>query len=321
MLTNEQIQELIRKAAISTATGGQLNTEQAKELIDLVVSQNEFLQKIQTVQMTASEYQLSLLDLNSRMLRRATEGVAPAETFGVNITPRTLNYKETILPFDVTFSFLEENIEGSNADAKIQRAFAKQFGNDLLDLAINGDEALAALITDVDTDGLDDTTGLSQNDHSFLRQNDGWIKTALNDNDAHQFVIPNTTDYKAVFKSMFKLMPNKWRRDIPNLIFLVSPNVEIEYRSQLGERVTALGDSMVVDRRKAQFNGIDVDPLPYMPDETIIFTHAKNLAVGIGRAMRIGRQVQERKRAIEYTVTAKTDAEYAVSDQLVIGQQ
>ena len=58
-----------------------------------------------------------------------------------------------------------------------------------------------------------------------------------------------------------------------------------------------------------------------MPDETIIFTHAKNLAVGIGRAMRIGRQVQERKRAIEYTVTAKTDAEYAVSDQLVIGQQ
>ena len=321
MLTNEQIQELIRKAAISTATGGQLNTEQAKELIDLVVSQNEFLQKIQTVQMTASEYQLSLLDLNSRMLRAGVEGVAPTEIFGVNINPRTLKYKETILPFDVTFSFLEENIEGSNADAKIQRAFAKQFGNDLLDLAINGDEALAALITDVDTDGLDDTTGLSQNDHSFLRQNDGWIKTALNDNDAHQFVIPNTTDYKAVFKSMFKLMPNKWRRDIPNLIFLVSPNVEIEYRSQLGERVTALGDSMVVDRRKAQFNGIDVDPLPYMPDETIIFTHAKNLAVGIGRAMRIGRQVQERKRAIEYTVTAKTDAEYAVSDQLVIGQQ
>lgn len=321
MLTNEQIQELIRKAAISTATGGQLNTEQAKELIDLVVSQNEFLQRIQTVQMTASEYQLSLLDLNSRMLRAGVEGVAPTETFGVNINPRTLKYKETILPFDVTFSFLEENIEGNNADAKIQRAFAKQFGNDLLDLAINGDEALAALITDVDTDGLDDTTGLSQNDHSFLRQNDGWIKTGLNDNDAHQFVIPNTTDYKAVFKSMFKLMPNKWRRDIPNLIFLVSPNVEIEYRSQLGERVTALGDSMVVDRRKAQFNGIDVDPLPYMPDETIIFTHAKNLAVGIGRAMRIGRQVQERKRAIEYTVTAKTDAEYAVSDQLVIGQQ
>lgn len=321
MLTNEQIQELIRKAAISTATGGQLNTEQAKELIDLVVSQNEFLQRIQTVQMTASEYQLSLLDLNSRMLRAGVEGVAPTETFGVNINPRTLKYNETILPFDVTFSFLEENIEGNNADAKIQRAFAKQFGNDLLDLAINGDEALAALITDVDTDGLDDTTGLSQNDHSFLRQNDGWIKTALNDNDAHQFVIPNTTDYKAVFKSMFKLMPNKWRRDIPNLIYLVSPNVEIEYRSQLGERVTALGDSMVVDRRKAQFNGIDVDPLPYMPDETIIFTHAKNLAVGIGRAMRIGRQVQERKRAIEYTVTAKTDAEYAVSDQLVIGQQ
>ena len=108
MLTNEQIQELIRKATISTATGGQLNTEQAKELIDLVVSQNEFLQKIQTVQMTASEYQLSLLDLNSRMLRRAVEGTAPAETFGVNITPRSLNYKETILPFDVTFSFLEE---------------------------------------------------------------------------------------------------------------------------------------------------------------------------------------------------------------------
>ncbi|MAT59843.1 MAG: hypothetical protein CMF23_17855 [Ignavibacteriae bacterium] len=320
MLTNEQIQELIRKATISTATGGQLNTEQAKELIDLVVSQNEFLQKIQTVQMTASEYQLSLLDLNSRMLRRAVEGTAPAETFGVNITPRSLNYKETILPFDVTFSFLEENIEGNNADAKIQRAFAKQFGNDLLDLAVNGDESLAETITDTTpANGLDDTTGLSQNDHSFLRQNDGWLKIALGDSSVHDFTIPATPTYKDVFKSMFKLLPNKWRRDIPNLIFLVSPNVEVDYRAELGERVTALGDSMVTERRSAQFNGIDVVPLPFMPDNAILFTHAKNLAVGIGRAMRVGRQVQERKRVIEYTVTAKVDFNYAVSDQIVLG--
>jgi hypothetical protein len=321
MLTNEQIQELIRKAAISTATGGQLNTEQSKELIDLVVSQNEFLQKIQTVQMTSSEYQLNTLELNARMLRAGVEGVSPDEVFGVNITPRTLRYKETVLPFDITFSFLEENIEGSNAEGKIQRGFAKAFGNDLLDLAINGDESLPATINDVDEDGFDDTTGLSLNDHKFLRQNDGWIKTALNDSAVHQFTIPNTTDYKAVFKSMFKLMPNKWKRNLNSLIFLVSPNVEFEYRSQLGERATSLGDSMIIESRSVQFNGVDVYPLPYMPDSTVMFTHIKNLAIGIGRQLRIGRQVQERKRVIEYTVTSKTDSDYAVSDQIVIGQE
>jgi hypothetical protein len=78
---------------------------------------------------------------------------------------------------------------------------------------------------------------------------------------------------------------------------------------------------MIIESRSVQFNGVDVYPLPYMPDSTVMFTHIKNLAIGIGRQLRIGRQVQERKRVIEYTVTSKTDSDYAVSDQIVIGQE
>jgi hypothetical protein len=332
-MTIEQILALINKAAIATATGGQLTTEQARQFIDQVVSQNDLLTKIQTVQMTASKYQLNTIDIASRVMRKATEGVDPGFTQGVTIVPRELEYLESILPYDITFSFLEENIEGAGAESKINTMFAKAFGNELLDLAINGDENLAATITDVSpADGLDDTTGLSQSDHTFLRQNDGWLKIARNDSAVHAVELSaSISSWKTEFKKVLKGMPNKWKGNPMELVFLVAPNVETEYRDELGERATPMGDQYVVENRRAQYQGIDVQPIPFWPGTdsagyfplgpVVMLTKYKNLAVGIGRNMRVGRQLQERKRIIEYTITAKTDFNYVVSDMIVLGEK
>jgi hypothetical protein len=324
-MTTREVLAALEKAAIATAAGGQLTTEQAKQFIDLVVSQSDLLKQIQTVQMTSSTYQLNTIDIASRQSRAAAEGTAPSGVVGVTITPRTLTQKELILPYDITYSFLEENIEGQNAESKINDMFAKAFGNELLDLAVNGDESLAETITDGNSDGLDDSTGLSQNDHSCLRQNNGWLRLARIDANVNSVVIPSTvTSWKPVFRDCLAALPNKYKQNVGNLRFFVAPDVETQYRDELGERATPLGDMYLAQDKQSQYQGIIVQPVPFMPgvaNPKVMLTTPKNLAVGIGRNMRVGRQIQERKRVIEYTITAKVDFEYAVSEALVFAEK
>lgn len=293
---------MVRKA-VETSSGGQLTTEQAKKFFDTVVQQDEFISKIQTVNMTSSTYQLNTIGVASRVMRGAAEGTAPEDTVGVTITPRTLTTKEVILPFDVTFSFLEENIEGGNAKTLLNTLFAKSFKNDTLDLAINGDES-------------------SQD--NFLKMNDGWLTIADDDSTVHDYTIAASPTWKTVFSGMLALMPTKWRGNVSELCFLVAPDVEQAYRDELGARNTALGDSMIVDNRGSQYNGITIVPCPFMPggaSPKVLLTKYQNLAIGIGRDMRFGSQIQERKRVIEYTITAKIDFNYVSGDMIVLGQK
>lgn len=331
-MTIQEILAKIQKAQIATAAGGQLTTQQAKEFIDLTVAQSALLQKIQTVQMVSSTYQLNMIDIASRVMRSAAEGVAPTNVQGVTITPRTLTQKESILPYDITFSFLEENIEQADAESKINAMFAKAFANDLLDLAINGDEALDETITDTTpADGADDTTGLSQNDHTFLRQNDGWLKLARNDASVNDVTLSSSiTSWKTEFKKILAAMPNKWKTNPADLVFLVSPDVDTEYRDELAARQTALGDEYQIKNKRAEYQGVIVEPVPFMPGTgtshypagpIVLLTKYKNLAIGVGRDLRFGRQVQERKRVVEYTITNKTDFNYVAGEMIVLAQK
>lgn len=300
-MKQEEVLELLSKSVIATATGGQLTTEQADKFIDTVVAQDQFLQKIQTVTMSSKTYQLNTVGIASRIMRKATEGTDPGFTQTITITPKSLVSQEVILPYDITFSFLEENIQKENVEDLINNVFAKAFKNDLLDLAFNGDEASS---------------------DPFIQINDGYLKIIGADNTIHGFTIPASLEYKNVFRDMLAELPNKWKNNPSELCFLVSPDVEEAYRSELANRNTALGDTMVTEYRSAQYSGIDIMPVPFLPGGSspkVILTKYQNLAVGMGRDIRIGKQVQERKRIVEYTISAKIDFNYVVGDMIVLG--
>jgi len=302
-MKQEEVLELLSKSVIATATGGQLNAEQSEKFINTVVEQDQFLQKIQTVSMSSKTYQLNTVGVASRIMRKATEGTDPGFTQSVTITPKSLVSQEVILPYDITFSFLEENIQKENAEDLINNVFAKAFRNDLLDLAFNGDEASS---------------------DPFVQINDGYLKLANADSTVTDYVIPSVPVYKTVFQEMLALLPNKWKNNPAELCFLVSPDVEELYRGELSNRNTALGDLMVTDYRSAQYSGIDIVPVPFVPGGTgqkIILTKYQNLAVGIGRDIRIGKQIQERKRIVEYTISAKIDFNYVLGDMIVLGSK
>ncbi len=291
--------DLLEKAAILTSTGGQLTPEQAKKFISTVVDQSDMLKRISVQPMTANTFHIDVVEIASRQMRKATEGTDPGFTASVTIPRRSLSVVEVILPYDVSINFLEENIEREAAERTLNEKFAIAFGNDLLDLAINGDEA--------STD-------------AFLQINDGWLKIAAGDAKVNSVTNTGTSDWLGTqFPAMLKALPAKYRRNPAELVFLVSPDVEEDYRKQLSNRATGLGDAYVTEARRAQYHGIDVYPAPFMPDNKQLLTSWKNLFVGIGRQMRVDRFLNARKRVIEYTITAKVDFNYAVSDLVVLG--
>jgi len=321
----EQYLESLKKGIVSTGSGGLMAPEDADYFIALVEKENAFLGRIGVETMSKETKRIDTLGLDSRVLRAGVEGEAPSEVVGIKTGRRTLEAKEVILPYDITYDWLEENIEREGAEEKVNSLFATQFGNDLLDLAINGDEDLAETITDTSpADGYDDTTGLSQNDHTFLRLNNGWLKIMANDDDTHAvtYAAENADDFLGtIFPAMLAAMPNKWKADPTQLAFLVSGSDAHKYRMQLAGRETGLGDASILERKTLYYAGIEVIPVPFWPDGKPVLTRQKNLKVGIRRDMRSERQVQSRKRLVEYTITGKVDANYAVSDMIVYATQ
>jgi hypothetical protein len=320
-MTVKEFLAAVQKGTITTSVGGHMSTQDANSFINLVKENNPLYgTEVQLIPMTAPSKRIEIIDLASRIMRSGVEGVAPTDTFSPTISNRTLEVKEVLLPYDVTFDFLEENIEAQDADALLQKMFTTQFGNDQIDLSINGDEALAETITDTTpADGVDDTSGFTQTDHTFLRINDGWVKKLKADAAAHAAVLGDSTsrDYKGVlFPALIDNLPEKYLRDLTKLSFYVNPMAERAYRRQLSERETVLADAILTEGRRVKFEGIDIVPVPSWPTHVPVLSAKLNFAVGVSRSIRVGRQIQERKRIIEYTITAKTDAEYAVGDQI-----
>jgi hypothetical protein len=296
---SERNKAIIEKALVATTTGGQLSPEQASSFIDTVIKQSTLLSEVTVIPMNASEYQMDIIGIAGRQMRAAVEGTDPGFTGTVTIPRRTLNTTEVILPYDISINFLEENISQAQAESQLNTAFATQFGNDLNDLAVIGDE---------------DSVDL------FIKINDGWIDIAVADGSANVVDLASGTDYKVLLGLMLAGLPVKYRRNRDLLKFFVSPDFEEGYRVQLQERATGLGDTYLAENKTAFYHGIEVVPNAYWTTRAPILTTKSNLHVGIGRNITVEREKKPRKRIYEYTITAKIDFNYAVSELMVVGQ-
>lgn len=284
------------------ANGGKLDSQRANKFIDYMVDSSVLLKNIEVIRMTSDTYQLDTIGVAGRIVRKATENVAPTEIAGVSTGKRTMQVTEVILPFDIGYRFLEDNIEKGGAEDHVARLFAQQFANDVEDLGINGDTA------DVSADA------------DFLTIDNGWVKIAKTEAAFNKYDTAASTDYKgAVFPGMLRAMPEKWKRR-RDLVFLVSPQVEEDYRLSLANRETVLGDQQLTEGTVQKFAGYNVIAVPFLPTGTHLLTPWKNLAFGIHeREILVEKQRQTRKRVIEYTTTARIDYNWVNPEAAVVG--
>lgn len=298
---------LLAKAAIDTnnlGTGGKMNPEQAAQFITFMKDYSGFLKRVNFINMTKTSRDLDSLDVNKRSMRRQLENQDNPPTGAISTKRRRLDAVGVIMPYDVSFQFMKENIEGKNVANTLARLFAQRFSTDVVDLAFNGDESLS-----------DD----------FCSINNGWIKIAKDDTATHKFDTEGSTDYlNKVFPGLLDLMPSKYfqlytEEDKSKIKIFCSHKVNRGYKRQLQERNTALGDSILVNGHHVNYDGFEIYPVGFLPDNVLIATPFENLIYGLyGQSMEVFHDVVPRKARHEYTILGDFDMEINNPDALVI---
>jgi len=302
-MTNEEIQEIIKD--ISTSTGGQLSNDQLSSFIESGVEQNTVLQdEYQVVQVTASEMDIDVLEVDSRILRKSVEGSEFTTKTGVTIPRRKLKPTEVKLRWNVTDKFLRRNISRDQANAQIQKLMSARALNDLLDLSINGDDSLNA------------------NEEPFLSIMDGVLVKFDADDDAPNVVPFNAADnIMDVFDLLIEDMPADFSGDEDKLRFIMSPKTYRRYLKELKKRNTQLGDEVITGKVKLPYEGIKIITISRFPETKIIHTLTKNLTIGYGMDATLESQRNIFSSSTDYVLTMEADTNYAISKAMRMAKQ
>lgn len=299
---------LLSKAAVDTSvlgTGGKMNPEQSKQFITFMKDYSTFLRSVDFITMQTTRRVLEYGDVSRRNMRKAKENQDNPATGSFSTNQRELNAVGVIMPYDITFQFMKENIEKGQINTTLARLFAQQFANDTIDLGFNGDESSG-----------DD----------FLNINDGWVKIAEADSDTHKVNSASFATKHALFKGLLGEVPSKYfqmyqQEDKSLLKILVSHSVNREYKEELTERNTALGDSLLISGKNVAYDGFEIIPVGFLPDDVQMVTPLKNLAYGVyGGNIETYHQVVPRKTRHEYTLLADFDFEIHNPDVLVVSK-
>jgi HK97 family phage major capsid protein len=275
-------------AVADIASAGKLTDETASAFLDYVVGDQPTLSVIERRTMNSPTARLDRIGVGSRQLVAATENTAPTDTDSISFAARSLSVTEAIWAEDISWSFLEDNIAGGNAEQQIANVVAKAIGEELNDLAWNGDGS----------------TG------TFLAINTGF-ETLLNaDSDVSDVDQTSNTTALTALNALYKAMPSQYRTIGDQRIFC-SPGFATEYMEALGNRATALGDTTLTGGSSGlAYFGIPITVDRHLDADKIYMTPASNLVVGFHRDVTQEMEWNPRKRQIELTFSMRFDYQY-----------
>ena len=309
MDTNELFQKVVDTVQVAGGNGGILNPDQTNRFIDYMWDETVLGQTTRQIRMNAPVREIDKMDLGRRIARHATEGVDDS----VNATPTfskiTITTEKIRLDWELTRESLEDNIEQGGLEDHIARLMATQLGNDLEDLAINGD---------VDIEPGDDG-------YALLKTFDGYHKRAT---DGGRVVDHGGAPVDAsVFSRAYRALPRKFIRNRNQLRFTSSTSFVHDYYEYLrnqpeGDRIGFLerGRGYEIGGEGGATGispfGIPLAEIPLQEEDWdtdtgnedtegttyLELTHPDNRIWGIKREVEVYREFKPKKDAIEYTV-------------------
>ena len=299
----KQYLDNIAKASTTTSLGGQLEPDDARKFLHTTLDQSGFLGTVTRQEVIASEANIEVMDIAGRSIRKTTENVEFSTDTNPTIKQRKLTKVGVKLAYTVTDEFLRGNIEKDDINAVLQDKFTITMGNDLNDLAVNGDEGSG---------------------DPFLSINDGWFDIAIADGSTNKVDATGMgSDWlNQILPAMYLALPNKWRKNKNELVFLVSGDNEHAYAEQLGSRETETGDQVIRTSGKLMYNGIPIESHPFVGDTVAMLTLRKNLHVGFGVEMSREsiRKPEIGQGATRWFINSEIDFNYGISEALVVTQ-
>lgn len=313
-------QSLLQKADLAIAdlqaNGGELSPEQGAAFIRKLIKQPTLIRQCRVVEMLASKRKINKIGFGTRILRKATSGVALTQNQRAKPTTEQiqLDTKEQIAEVRLPYDVLEDNIERATAanneapntgPAALRQTIldliAERSATDLEELALLADTAYVSGDPD---------------DQAYLSQLDGWLKRAATDGNVAD--AQNQTISKAVFKMGLKTLPKQYLRNKAAMRHFVSNNNETEYRDTLANRATQLGDGMVTGDLPAYAYGSLVAPVQLMPEDRGLFTDPLNLIFGIQRQVSMEFDKDITARVYIIVLTCRVDFQIEEAEALVL---
>ena len=279
------------------APGGILNPEQARRFIDYVWDATVLAQDGRRVTMRANTIELEKVNVGERVIRAASQALGDYENAGATFTKVELTTKKIRLDWEVSTEALEDNVEGAALEDHLVRLMTNAFGNDLEDLAINGNG------------GVDPFLGIME----------GFTYQVLNTGDAHEAVVDLTNGWTpAVMQEMIYALPRKYRAIKSGLKFYAGTDVFADIVAKNG----TLGDAIAEAFRTQEYRnaylggadqtfggarttrvlGINVQEVPYYPADYADLTFPQNRVWGFQRDITVNREYKPKKDTIEYTI-------------------
>ncbi len=293
--------DIVRKADLAladlTSDGGLLNPEQQNTFIRNLIDQPTILREVRTVPMSTPVRDINKIGFGSRILRPALQGagsgsgdsgadpiearhLATADRARVDLGKVVLSTVEVMAEVHLFDEVLEDNIERGNLQNTILALIAERAALDLEELIIQGDT------------GSGDT---------YLALLDGVLKLSTSN------VVDAAGDPVSigVFNNMKKALPTRFRRNQGALRWYNSMDVESDYRVQVAQRGTALGDAVLTGTTPLPVLGIPMTGVALMPNPDGLLLNPQNVIWGIQRNVRIERDRDIRARAWIIVLTVR----------------
>lgn len=323
-MSDELIEKVIRTTEVAAGGGGLLNAEQSNRFIDYMWEATVLGSQVRTIRMKSDTVDIDKLGIGERLMRVATEAVDDGVNAGATFTKISLTTKKLRLDWEISTESLEDNIEGDSLEDHIARLMATQAGNDIEDVAINGNTAL---------------TG-----DPLLKAFDGWRKRALAG--GHVIDHGGATVNRSVFNKALKAMPRKYMQRRNGLKFFTGSNVIQDYLFSLQntsadyvtpEAMAAAGiNSGVRTEGPAGFTtgnafGVPIQEVPLFEETLdgdysgqtgdhadVWLTFPQNMLWGVKREIQVFREFKPKKDTTEYTMYCRVGTQIENADAFVV---
>lgn len=325
-MSNELLQKVITTTHLGGETGrdGLLEPEQADRFISYMWDATVLGSQVRTIRMKSDTVELDRIGVGKRLLRAATEAVDDGLNVGVAFSKVSLSTVKLRLDWELSSESLEDGLEGAALEDHVARLMSTQAGQDLEDLAINGDTT---------------RTG-----DPLLKVVDGWARRA--DEGGHIIDWAGKTITREVFHKAMKAMPRGYRQRRGELKFFTGAGViqDYLYSAQLvsnefitseAQAAAGLNVPSVVTGPAGFITGnafgVPVQEVPLM-DETkagdysgasgdhsdVWLTFPKNLIWGVKRSITVYREFKPKKDTIEYTMYCRVGTSVENVDAFVV---
>jgi HK97 family phage major capsid protein len=289
---------------------GILRPEQAKRFIDYVWDATTLAQDGRRVTMRANTMELEKINVGDRVIRAASQGVSTYTNTGATFSKVELTTKKIRLDWEVSSESLEDNIEGAALEDHLVRLMTNAFGNDIEDLAINGDGSTGSFLSIMNgfinqekTNPSLQPTNNPGSAHEVINSTLVGTNTAFTDwttERLQQLILAMPRRYRAITNGLkFYAGTDTFANIVKNnaTVYSTIGSTENTRNEFIGGANQTFGGA-----RQTRVLGVPVLEVPYYPAGFVDLTFPQNRIWGFQRDITVNRFYVPKKDTIEYTV-------------------